>query len=246
MWGRFVSRDIIIGDNITIGENNGFPYAANNPLVMGDASGYVTMNIIYDSRPDASEGGKGFPNQAEWYRSVYEKSVDQINMLGFITIEDFIDVWNTMPDAEYLIIIAHGAEGTLDCAGERLGVSTKVGNSMPVRYVSSSLNRNTSITMTLLLTCNGATPNYAGISLADIIAYKTDSPVVAVKNGKVNYWNGKGPAYSINEHFPYIIDLARWTSTFPNKIVKEVEMIEKKAKKRITNRNNNFYAVAMQ
>ena len=117
---------------------------------------------------------------------------------------------------------------------------------MPVRYVSSSLNRNTSITMTLLLTCNGATPNYAGISLADIIAYKTDSPVVAVKNGKVNYWNGKGPAYSINEHFPYIIDLARWTSTFPNKIVKEVEMIEKKAKKRITNRNNNFYAVAMQ
>lgn len=101
---------------------------------------------------------------------------------------EFVEDWNNMPDeCDFLIIIAHGAEGTLDCNGERLGISYEAGHDYPITHLSTQLNSKTVKTMTILLTCHGATPGYNNVSLANIIADKTGSAVYAAMNAKVNY-----------------------------------------------------------
>ena len=185
---RFLSRDVLIGTWGILFKHNGFSYARNNPIIVADSDGYTSFYILYDGRPDESEGGKGFPIQAAWWEEFLTDKGYSVEKEGFSSVTEFVEDWNNMPDeCDFLIIIAHGAEGTLDCNGERLGISYEAGHDYPITHLSTQLNSKTVKTMTILLTCHGATPGYNNVSLANIIADKTGSVVYAAMNAKVNY-----------------------------------------------------------
>ena len=110
---------------------------------------------------------------------------------------------------------------TLDCDGERLGIAHEAGSDEhPITHLSSELNPKTVKKMTILLTCNGATAGYQKVSLANIIADKTQSVVCAAKNAKVNYIKGTGIPYLAGDSLKTIVKaLLRgcWFCTFPKR-----------------------------
>ena len=198
---RFISRDSLIGQPGETFKHNGYCYARNNLIAIADSNGHDSVHILYDGRPDESEGGKGFPNQAQWWEDVLINSGYDVTSEGFETIDEFIEDWNDAPSCDHLIIIAHGAEGTLDCNSERIGISTEAGSDrFPVEYTIDSLEPITVRKTTLLLTCHGATPGYDGISFADIVADLTQSVVGAAYYAKISYYKDTGyPRLSYRE-----------------------------------------------
>ena len=219
---RFLNRDSVIGTWGLLFKHNGYCYARNCPIIAADSNGYESYYILYDGRPDESEGGKGFPIQAEWWEEYLTNQGYCVDKEDFSSVTEFVEDWNNMPEeCDYLIIIAHGAEGTLDCNGERLAISYEAGHEYPITHLDTQLNPKTVRQMTILLTCHGATPGYNGISLANIIADKTQSIVYAAKNAKVNYIKGTGVPYLTNSGFwktlGTILLWGSWVFTFPQK-----------------------------
>ena len=184
--GRLLNRDALIGTFGHLYQHNGFCYARNNPIIAADFDGLESCYILYDGRPDESEGGKGFPIQAQWWENKLTARGFDVEKEGFSSIDEFVEDWNNMPEeCDFLIIIAHGAEGTLDCNAQRLGISYEAGHEYPVTHLDTALNSKTVKNYTILLTCHGATPGYNKVSLANIIADKTQSPVYAAKNARL-------------------------------------------------------------
>ena len=209
--GRFVSRDILIGAFGRLYQHNGFCYARNNPIIAADFEGFESCYILYDGRPDESAGGKGFPVQALWWEDKLTSAGYDVEKEGFSSVDEFVDDWNNMPEeCDFLIIIAHGAEGTLDCNGQRLGISYEAGNEYPITHLDTALISKTVKKATGLLTCHGATPGYNKVSLANIISNKTQSYVYAAKNAKVNYIKGTGYPYLTNNGFLKTLKTIFW------------------------------------
>ena len=120
---------------------SGFSYARNNPIIVEDTEGYTSFYILYDGCPDESEGGKGFPIQVAWWEEFQTDKGYSVEKEGFSSVIEFVEDWNNMPDeCDFLIIIAYGAEGTLDCNGERLGISYEAGNEYPITHLSTQLS----------------------------------------------------------------------------------------------------------
>ena len=214
---RFLNRDTVIGPYGHLFKHNGFCYARNNPIIFADSEGYYSCYILYDGRPDESEGGKGFPVQTQWWEENLLAKGYSVEKEGFSSIDEFVEDWNNMPDeSDYLIIIAHGSKGTLDCNGQRLGISYEMGEKFPITHLDTELMPKTVNQFTLLLACHGATPGYNQVSLANIIANKTQSIVCAAKNAKVNYVKGSGLPYLSGESIlvkiiTYFIGVWAWT-----------------------------------
>lgn len=188
---RFIIRDVVLGSEGKIYQHNGFCYASNCPVTIADYDGFDSVYILYDARPDASEGGKGFPNQTKWWEETLISEGYTVEKKGYTSIDEFVDAWNEMPDGDTLMIIGHGAKGTLDCNGQRLGVAFDPNADPEITHLSSELNGKV-FREVYLFTCHGATSGYKGISLADMISEKTKAPTYAVKNGKLNYERGTG------------------------------------------------------
>lgn len=172
---------------------------------------FESCYILYDGRPDESAGGKGFPVQALWWEDKLTSAGYDVEKEGFSSVDEFVDDWNNMPEeCDFLIIIAHGAEGTLDCNGQRLGISYEAGNEYPITHLDTALISKTVKKATGLLTCHGATPGYNKVSLANIISNKTQSYVYAAKNAKVNYIKGTGYPYLTNNGFLKTLKTIFW------------------------------------
>ncbi|MBE5772302.1 MAG: RHS repeat protein [Clostridiales bacterium] len=215
---RFINADVLLGKRGAILSHNLFAYCTNNPVITIDVHGQATVCVLYDGRPDEKEGGKGFPIQAAWWEKTLISQGHSVTMEGFESIDEFVQDWNNLGEYDRLIIVAHGAEGTLDCAGQRLGISSEAGSQYPITHLSSELQEK-NIGMTMLFTCHGATDGYGGISLADIIADKTRSVVYAARNAKINYIPDTGMPYLSGEGLIGNLKTALWgywTFVFPD------------------------------
>lgn len=164
---RFLNADILLGVDERLFYHNSFSYAINNPVVLGDSAGYLTAYILYDSRENTSDGTTGgFVDQAEHYRWMLEGQGYEVIMLGYTNISDkdtgFIAQWNSMEEEfDRLVILGHGAPGSIDARGERLiGTPT-----LDTHYAFTNLDKK-SISYVELYTCNGATPDEHGNSAA--------------------------------------------------------------------------------
>ena len=209
---------MLLGKRGALLSHNLFAYCTNNPVITIDVHGQATVCVLYDGRPDEKEGGKGFPIQAVWWEKTLISQGHSVTMEGFESIDEFVQDWNNLGEYDRLIIVAHGAEGTLDCAGQRLGISSEAGSQYPITHLSSELQEK-NIGMTMLFTCHGATDGYGGISLADIIADKTRSVVYAARNAKINYIPYTGMPYLSGEGLIGNLKTALWgywTFVFPD------------------------------
>ena len=102
-----------------------------------------------------------------------------------------------------------------------MGIAHEAGSDEhPITHLSSELNPKTVKKMTILLTCNGATAGYQKVSLANIIADKTQSVVYAAKNAKVNYIKVTGIPYLAGDSLKTIVKALLWgcwSCTFPKR-----------------------------
>ena len=188
-FGRFLNADTLV-------EKNLFIYCSNSPVIKVDTSGLADYLIIYDSRPDKSEGsseGAGFPKQKDWWVNQLEEEGYIVDARGFTSIAELAEVWNSIDEEyDYLIMICHGAPGSIDCHGEYMSknppqydASQKykgydydqiLSNSIKIRYIS------------FLFSCHGGTTGSQGISAAQMISAKTyGAPVCAMVNASVKY-----------------------------------------------------------
>lgn len=204
-FGRFLNTDFFSQFANQPTGCNLFLYANNSPIALGDKSGRETIVILFDGRPDGADGGKGFPNQANWIKGCYSET-DNVIMLDFVCIKagsddkekkGFVERWNEMPDViDQLHIVCHGSNGTLDCDGVQLGY-TDPGNDFG--FVSASELKNVTVkNFVWLYSCNGGTPDKNGVAAADFISAKTGGSLVyASAFASVNYWPKTGLPYGV-------------------------------------------------
>ena len=204
-FGRFLNTDFFSQFANQPTGCNLFLYANNSPIVLGDKSGRETIVILFDGRPDGADGGKGFPNQANWIKGCYSET-DNVIMLDFVCIKagsddkekkGFVERWNEMPDViDQLHIVCHGSKGTLDCAGVQLGYTDPDND---FGFVSASELKNVTVkNFVWLYSCNGGTPDKNGVAAADFISAKTGGSLVyASAFASVNYWPKTGLPYGV-------------------------------------------------
>ena len=189
--GRFINADNLIGTDVSLLAHNIFAYTNNIFVSCKDYDGFLTACILYDNRPNTSgdETG-GFGTQAVHYSRLLQMQGYDVKLYGYSNMNDpedgFIAQWNSM-DSEFdrLIIIGHGAPGSIDARGQSLeAYPSKRG------YSFNDLKMKT-IGQIELYTCNGATPNEAGTSAALEISKRTTNKagVYALYYAKT-YWLG--------------------------------------------------------
>lgn len=199
--GRFVSSDEIewLGSEDVISSYDLYAYCGYNPVLYVDPTGYARFAIFYDARHSGYAGGyiggKGFKKQGEeWYNGL-KKRGKNVYRYAFSSINEFIKKWNTISNYSHdsIIILAHGAPGSLDCNGERLLCAGLSDDTFKVY----SLNNMKSIKTKFLylFSCNAATcveirgacNKIQRVSIAHSLACKIyGGRLYAVQNGKVN------------------------------------------------------------
>lgn len=207
--GRFVSADSIFITSSFLGYNL-FSYCENTPVTSIDSNGYckkilfikfdchkVTCKtsknykstrkkaaVLYDGRSSGSFfgliDGQGFEKQGESLVEELQSSYE-VDAISFDTLGGVVDGWNSLNDTyDRVYILAHGDPGNLWCEGENLGVDQN--SSYSIWDLSAIDTKNI-----YLYSCNGATLNQDGISLANAFSDITGACVTAVSNGSVNY-----------------------------------------------------------
>ncbi len=162
---RFINADTLLGVNHQLFSHNVYGYAANRPVVCGDKTGCLTAYILYDSRENTDNGEiGGFVDQADYYERLLRADGYRVVMLGYTNMSDedtgFIARWNSMEESiDRLVILGHGAPGSIDARGESLVADRKDACNFGM------LNKKT-IGYIELYTCEGATPDENGISAA--------------------------------------------------------------------------------
>ncbi len=186
--GRFLNADVFVSTGQGILGNNTFAYCNNNPIIYADYSGFERVLVIYDDRSSGifGFGGSGFRRQGELIAKQQRKKGNTVETMTFSSIEEFVKKWNSL-DREYdtMIILSHGAAGSLDCNGQRLVLGSYVEKLYILYYISELKNVDVS-NMVFLYSCNGGTADEKGNSMAQAFANITNAPVKACENGKVN------------------------------------------------------------
>jgi hypothetical protein len=138
----------------------------------------LQVYVIYDNR----EEGWGFRNQA--FNSPYYNN-DDVIFLPFITMQEFIDGWNSMgDDITGIHIFVHGATGVLHFSGGeslRFSGGTKSFSELETKNVSGTI---------YLLSCHGGSGR-EGNNVAWMFAQKTGATVRATAN-PVSFSNVNG------------------------------------------------------
>ena len=183
--------------------------------------GIDAATIIYDGRPDESEGGKGFPNQATAIQEEYINAGVDVEMKAYTSINGFIDQFNSISKTDLLIVVGHGSPGTLDIDGKYLKENPSADETDAID-VQTSLSRISVTKGVLLYACNGATQNQQGKTTAQWISQKTGSAPVLAANTSVKYLPNTGhPTFSTS-------------STSSNPILKFVEKVASAVKNFVT------------
>ena len=207
--GRFLNADALASTGQGILGNNMFAYCLNNPGNMVDPTGHCCViwgynlwdcgectcrdsanydpdppraAIIYDARDSGflRLKGKGFKDHGSIYAMALKTSHD-VEEYPFTDMDEFVEAWNSL-SGEYdrVIIMAHGYDGGMSCNG------ASISNSSKEDYDFGDLNPVPVVTV-YLFTCNGATIDAKGNSVAMIFAYLTSGNVWAVYNGRLSY-----------------------------------------------------------
>ena len=184
---RFVNADILLGAGKCLFSHNTYGYAANCPVVCADKTGCITAYILYDSRENTDNGETGgFIEQAEHYVKLLRADGYRVVLLGYTNMSDentgFIARWNSMENSiARLVIIGHGAPGSIDARGESLVADEKADCNFGM------LNEKT-IVFIELYTCEGATPDKEGTSAALELSKRAGNCQVRALYYAKTYW----------------------------------------------------------
>ena len=216
--GRFINADALVATGQGLLGNNMFAYCLNNPVNANDPSGTCTkfffglikidchnatcpessnynpnapkVVVIYDGRFSGYFGylhDNGFAHQGEELVERLSSSC-YVESYSYITVEDFVSCWNTLDGAyDAMYIVGHGIKGELRFKGGK-SIAAQDGT-----YCYSDLNP-VEISTIHLYSCNGATTDEFGGSIAEYLFALTGASVRAIKDGKLNLtWYGCYP-----------------------------------------------------
>lgn len=178
--GRFLNADVMLDTKYFWGFNL-FAYCGNNFIVYTDQSGYGRTYVIYYNNPghDFYEQAMNSPYYNEDSKNVYMESV--------ITIQDFVEVWNSMSGTiDYVYLYLHGGKGVLYFKGDTFGFSTDLS--------FSNLEAKTVKKKIYLLSCKGGAGD-EGNNVAWMFAKLTKAEVYAC-TGSVSYSKIFGDYYA--------------------------------------------------
>ena len=207
---RFISSDQELHNRVMIWSL--FLYCENNPIGRVDPNGKASYAFIYDGRSSGILNGlfygKGFQKQASDLIAKLEASNHQVDAHSFESIDEFVSCWDSLSE-EYdnLIIMCHGAPGSLDCSGQRIMSNAAWTKNEKQVAAFENLKQVTIHNTVYLLSCNGATIDDNGTSVAKELAKVTNCNVRAVKDGTIMIHYSTGKIYPTDGGY--------WTTEYP-------------------------------
>ena len=151
--GRFLNGDDVhlLGTTGGILGFNLISYCEDNPVMYIDTLGESRVSVFYDARTSGCPilfyriGGVGFERQGQVWVSGLKKRFDIVESYPFYNIKGFVDKWNKASKQrvknDFVIIISHGAEGSMDCSQQRLICPGIIDNSNTLFFKNQYLCR---------------------------------------------------------------------------------------------------------